>query len=145
MKINSLSACPKLVDREEDVTQIINLFQKAQGTQVHIIYAETGYGKSSFSEKLSQNSFFADWNIIKVKTPPQNVNYNVPEREYLDSVFMTMKKHFDAQGHQKLLLENYLLGNKNKAMREMFLEQIIDLTTSAQCRMHKIRLHPISF
>lgn len=132
MKINSLSACPKLVDREEDVTQIINLFQKAQGTQVHIIYAETGYGKSSFSEKLSQNSFFADWNIIKVKTPPQNVNYNVPEREYLDSVFMTMKKHFDAQGHQKLLLENYLLGNKNKAMREMFLEQIIDLTTSAQ-------------
>ena len=79
MKIKSFAATSRIVDREKDIAQIIDLFHHAECTQVHIVYAETGYGKSSFSAKLAKDHFFADWNIINVKTMPQNVNYNVSE------------------------------------------------------------------
>ena len=54
MKIKSFAATSRIVDREKDIAQIIDLFHHAECTQVHIVYAETGYGKSSFSAKLAK-------------------------------------------------------------------------------------------
>lgn len=131
MKINSITATPRIVDREKDIAQIVDLFQYAEGTQVHIVYAETGYGKSSFSAKLAKDRFFSDWNIINVKTMPQNVNYDVSEGEYLDLIFTAFMKFFKTQGHSSLSFENYLISNENRVTKEVFLDQSIDQIVSA--------------
>jgi len=131
MKIKSIKATPTIVDREKDIAQIVDLFQHAENTQVHIVYAETGYGKSSFSAKLAKDRFFSDWNIINVKTMPQNVNYDVSEGEYLELIFKALMKFFKVQGHSSLSFENYLISNKNRVMKEVFLEESIDQIVSA--------------
>lgn len=131
MKIKSIKATPTIVDREKDIAQIVDLFQYAESTQVHIVYAETGYGKSSFSAKLAKNRLFSDWNVINVKTMPQNVNYDVSEGEYLELIFTALMKFFKAQGHSSLSFENYLISNKNRIMKEMFLDQSINQIVSA--------------
>lgn len=131
MKIKSIKATPAIVDREKDIAQIVDLFRHAESTQVHIVYAETGYGKSSFSAKLAKDLLFSDWNIISVKTMPQNVNYDVSEGEYLELIFTALMKFFKAQGHSSLSFENYLISNKNRVMKELFLDQSIDQIVSA--------------
>ena len=139
MKIKSFAATSRIVDREKDIAQIIDLFHHAECTQVHIVYAETGYGKSSFSAKLAKNHFFADWNIINVKTMPQNVNYNVSEGEYLELIFTALMKFFKAQGHSNFSFENYLTSNKNRILKEVFIDQSIDQFISANSLKESIK------
>ena len=38
MKIKSFAATSRIVDREKDIAQIIDLFHHAECTQVHIVY-----------------------------------------------------------------------------------------------------------
>lgn len=130
MKIYRIKTNPGIVDRDGDVGQIVKLFQKADTTQVHIIYAETGYGKSSFVTKLTKDRFFSDWNIIYVKSQPQTINNDVPEGHYLELIFTAFRDYFNLQGHSKFLFDNYQVG-KNKLMKEMFLNQSIELLLSA--------------
>lgn len=139
MKIKSFAATSRIVDREKDIAQIIDLFHHAECTQVHIVYAETGYGKSSFSAKLAKDHFFADWNIINVKTMPQNVNYNVSEGEYLELIFTALMKFFKAQGHSNFSFENYLTSNKNRILKEVFIDQSIDQFISANSLKESIK------
>lgn len=126
MKIKSITAIQKIIDRETDVAQIIDLFQKGEKTQVHIVYAETGYGKSAFTEKLSNDSFFSNWNIVKVKTMPQNAVSNVPEGDYLECIFSALMKHFNAQGHTNLFFKTYLASSQNALVKNLFLNQAIE-------------------
>lgn len=129
MKIYSIKTNPGIVDRDEDVDQIVKLFQKADKTQVHIIYAKTGYGKSSFATKLTSDCFFSDWNIIHVKSQPQTINNDVSEGDYLELIFTAFRDYFNLQGHSELLFDNYPC--KNKLMKEMFLDQSIEVLLSA--------------
>lgn len=130
MKIKSITAIQKIIDRETDVAQIINLFQKGERTQVHIVYAETGYGKSAFTDKLSNDVFFSNWNIVKVKTMPQNADSNVPEGDYLECIFTALMKHFNVQGHTNLFFETYLVSNQNELVKNLFVNQTIEQITS---------------
>ena len=73
MKIKSFAATSRIVDREKDIAQIIDLFHHAECTQVHIVYAETGYGKSSFSAKLAKNHFFAAVSYTHLTLPTNSL------------------------------------------------------------------------
>ena len=84
----------EIIDRENDIQQLKSIMEDAKSSQVHIVYAKTGYGKSSFSIKLSREELFSDWDAIRIITMPQNVISNVQEGDYLDFIFNKVNKHF---------------------------------------------------
>ena len=60
MKIKNFTTSECIIDREDDIEQIKNILTNAKKTQVHIVYAKTGFGKSSFTTKLTQENTFSN-------------------------------------------------------------------------------------
>lgn len=116
-----------IVDRDKDICQLVNHLRSAESSQVHIVYAKTGYGKSSFSSKLMKESFFSDWEIIQVVTMPQNVATNILEGDYLDLIFTAVRKHFS---YKELSFDSYLSKGKNQIIERETLNTAIDTISS---------------
>ena len=132
MKIKKYTTSECIIDRENDVNQIKNLLSEAIKSQVHIVFAKSGYGKSSFATKLIQESMFSNWNIIRVKTIPKNADSDVPEGDYLELIFNAMMKHFKTKGHANLFFETYLVNGKNKLLENLALNETIDTFASIE-------------
>lgn len=139
MIIKKYTTNHRIVDRDEDICQLVKRLHAAESSQVHVVYSKTGYGKSSFSTKLIQESFFSDWEIVQVVTMPQNVATNVQEGDYLDLVFTAMRKHFSSEEHKELSFENYISKGKNKMIKRESLNTAIDTISSV-----KLSERPIS-
>ena len=115
MKIKNYSTQQEcIIDREDDVRQLADCLNKATNTQVHIVFAKTGYGKSFFTAKLAKENQFSDWDIIRIVPIPKNVENNVSEGNYLDLIFESMTKYFKELGHKKLYFESYIAEGHNK-------------------------------
>lgn len=126
MKIKKYTTSDCIIDREDDVNQIKDLLHNATKSQVHIVFAKTGYGKSFFTAKLSQENQFSDWDIIRIMPVPKNIDKNVPEGYYLNLIFESMMKHFKDMGHTKLFFESYLINGHNKLLEKMALDETIN-------------------
>lgn len=115
-----------IVDRDDDIKIIKNLLDKIKKSQVYIVYANTGYGKSTFSAKLSKNDFFSDWNVIQIKTMPKNKEPNVPEGNYLDLIFKAANDYFKDIKDNRFMFKNYIISGKNKLLEKVALNETID-------------------
>ena len=131
MKIKHYTTSEYIIDRDDDIKQIKKLLCEAVKSQVHIIFAKTGYGKTSFSKKLSRENSFVSWDVVKVESKPKNANENVTEGEYLELVFHALRKHFETKGHTHLLFENYLTSGKNTLLKSLALNEAVDTLASA--------------
>lgn len=132
MKIKNLTTKECIIDREDDVKLIINHLDDAIKTQVHIVFANTGYGKSFFTAKLAQDNQFTNWDIIRIIPIPKNIDTNVPEGTYLDLTFESMMKHFKEMGHKEFYFESYLTNGQNKLLEKMALDEMINELSSAE-------------
>lgn len=115
-----------IIDREDDVNQIKNHLNNAICSQVHIVFAKTGYGKSFFTAKLSQENQFSNWDIIRIMPIPKNTDKNVPEGYYLNLIFESAMKHFKDMGHSKLFFESYLKNGHNKLVERIALDETVN-------------------
>ena len=130
MKIQHYDSKKHIVDRENDVNVIKKLLCEATKSQVHIVFAKSGFGKTSFSSKLAQESALAGWDIIRVQTNPKNSSENASEGEYLDVIFDAMRKHFSAEEYTELHFDKYLSNGDNKLIQNLQLNEVIDAATS---------------
>lgn len=126
MKIKNYTTKEYIVDREDDVKQITNHLNNASKTQVHVVFAQTGYGKSFFTAKLAQENQFSDWDTVRIISIPKNTDTNVPEGNYLDLIFEAMMKHFNKMEHRKLCFESYLISGHNKLLEKIAIDSMID-------------------
>lgn len=94
MKIKNFTVNNCIIDREDDIEQITTILTNAEKTQVHIVFAETGFGKSSFTTKLSQEKIFANWDVIRIIHNPKNVDSNVPEWSFFNLIFDALMNYF---------------------------------------------------
>lgn len=115
-----------IVDRDDDIKTIIDLLNQIEKSQVYIVYSNTGYGKSTFSTKLSKNDFFSDWNVIQIKTIPKNKESNVPEGNYLDLIFKAANDYFKDINDNRFMFVNYIISGKNKLLEKLALNETID-------------------
>lgn len=126
MKTRHYASSEDIINRDNEVEHVKNLLCRSDKSQVHIIFSQSGYGKTSFSTKLARESYFADWEVVRVETKPKNTNSITPEGEYLDLIFNTLKKHFERNGHSNLLFENYLIQGKNKFVNNLAIDDSIN-------------------
>lgn len=126
MKIKNYTTKECIIDREDDVKLLINYLEGAIKTQVHVVFAKTGFGKSFFTTKLSQENQFSNWDIIRIIPISKNIDTNVPEGTYLNSTFESMMKHFKEVGHKKLFFESYLINGHNKLLEKMALNEMFN-------------------
>lgn len=139
MKIIEHSTQSKdIIDREDDVEQISNRLKNAICTQVHTVYAQTGYGKSFFTEKLARENQFCDWDIIRVCPIPKNTDSSVPEGNYLDLIFETMMTYFNKLGHKEFYFETYLSSGKNKLLEKLAFTELIDELSSIKSKFNAL-------
>lgn len=115
----------EIVDREDDIQQLKSIMEVARSSQVHIVYAKTGYGKSSFSIKLSREELFSDWDVIRIITMPKNVIPNVQEGDYLDFIFTKVNKYFSKKS-KDLSFEYYISNGGNKMIEKIALNATVD-------------------
>ena len=123
-----------IIDRDDDVTQISDYLKNAICTQVHTVYAQTGYGKSFFTEKLARENQFSDWDIIRICPIPKNTDSSVPEGNYLDLIFETMMTYFNQLGYKKFYFESYLISGHNKLLEKLALTELIDELPSIESK-----------
>lgn len=126
MKIKNYTTKECIIDREDDVKLLINHLEGAIKTQVHVVFAKTGFGKSFFTTKLAQENQFSNWDIIRIIPIPKNIDTNVPEGTYLNLTFESMMKHFKEMGHKKLFFESYLINGHNKLLEKIALDEMFN-------------------
>lgn len=134
MKIKNFTVNNCIIDREDDIEQITTILTNAEKTQVHIVFAETGFGKSSFTTKLSQEKIFANWDVIRIIHNPQNVDSNVPEWSFFNLIFDALMNYFKKSDRSYLNFENYITNGNNKLLERIFLNESIDDLSSASNR-----------
>lgn len=130
MKIKNFTTSDCIIDREKDVDQLKNILTNAKKTQVHIVFAKTGFGKSSFTTKLARENIFADWDVIRIKHNPKNADSNVPEWSFFNLIFDTLMNYFNSTGNSYLYFENYIINGENKLLERLFLNESIDNLSS---------------
>lgn len=130
MKIKNFTTSECIIDREDDIEQIKNILTNAKKTQVHIVYAKTGFGKSSFTTKLTQENTFSNWDIIRIKHNPKNADSNVPEWSFFNLIFDTLMNYFKTTERSNLYFENYITNGENKLLESLFLNESIDNLSS---------------
>ena len=130
MKIKNFTTSECIIDREDDIEQIKNILTNAKKTQVHIVYAKTGFGKSSFTTKLTQENTFSNWDIIRIKHNPKNSDSNVPEWSFFNLIFDTLMNYFKTTNRSNLYFENYITNGENKLLESLFLNESIDNLSS---------------
>lgn len=140
MQIRRYASSEEIIDRDNEVERVKELLLGADKSQVHIVFANSGYGKTSFTIKLTQEFSYTDWDAVRVETTPINENSNTPEGEYLDSIFDTLRKYFEKKGHLDLLFDNYLSSGNNKMINKLALDNVIDTISSANS-LRKVPRH----
>lgn len=134
MKITNCTIDESYVDREIDIKQIIDCLSKMQKTQVHIVFAKTGFGKTAFSKKLAQESFVLKWNVIRVNTLPRNSDSDIPEGTYLNLIFNAISKYFKEAGNTDLFFDKYISSGKNKLVENLAADEAINAITSSDSK-----------
>ena len=134
MKITNYTASECYIDREIDIEQIIDCLSKMKTSQVHIVFAKTGYGKTSFSKKLAQESYVLNWNIIRVNTLPRNSDSDISEGAYLNLIFNAISKYYKEAGNTDLFFEKYILSGKNKLIESLAADEAIEAFTSSDSK-----------
>lgn len=124
--IENTTQSKMIIDREDDIKQISDCLKNAKCTQVHTIYAQTGYGKSFFTEKLARENQFSGWNTIRICPIPKNAESSVPEGNYLDLTFETLMTYYKQLGHKDLCFESYIVSGKNKLLEKMAISEFLD-------------------
>ncbi len=124
--IENTTQSKMIIDREDDIKQISDCLKNAKCTQVHTIYAQTGYGKSFFTEKLARENQFSGWNTIRICPIPKNAESSVPEGNYLDLTFETLMTYYKQLGHKELCFESYIVSGKNKLLEKMAISEFLD-------------------
>lgn len=124
--IENTTQSKMIIDREDDIKQISDCLKNAKCTQVHTIYAQTGYGKSFFTEKLARENQFSGWNTIRICPIPKNAESSVPEGNYLDLTFETFMTYYKQLGHKDLCFESYIVSGKNKLLEKMAISEFLD-------------------
>lgn len=134
MKIKNITTSDCIIDRENDINQIKTILTNAKKTQVHIIFAKTGFGKSSFTTKLAQENMFSDWDVIRIIHNPKNADSNVPEWSFFNLIFDTLRNYFKTTDRSYLYFENYIINGENKLLESLFLNESIDSLSSIDGR-----------
>lgn len=110
----------KIIDREEDIEIFKKNIFKSSKTQVQIIYANSGIGKSSFSQKLINENEFSSWETIRIVTDPESNTRSPYEGQYIDMLFDEFMKHFNSiQFLEDLKFEKYISSNENKLIKNI--------------------------
>lgn len=125
------------IDRDDEVDEIINDISFSSHNRVRIVYAKTAIGKSSLVSKVLSQESISDYEIIRIKTYPQNTNRNVNDWLYLDLIFEAISKYFDKSEYNYLKFEYYIANTKNRALRKEMLENISDQIVKSNSK-HKI-------
>lgn len=115
-----------VVDRDDYVKNISDKIRNATFSQAHIVFSETGFGKSFLTKKIEQNFLFSNFRVIRVVSMPRNNDNYVNEGYFLDLIFELMIKYFKKEQHKKYCFESYIVSGHNMLIEKMATEELIN-------------------
>ncbi len=126
MKVVEYEETKEIIDRDDETDYINNSLIGASKSQVFIIQANSGLGKTSLTKKLMAEKKIDGYDYFRVKTAPHNKNDNSTEWLFIDEIFDSIRTYYDQFLYNDFLkFKNYLSYNNNKLIQSLANNELI--------------------
>lgn len=126
MKVVEYEYNEKIIDRDYETDYINSCLLETTKSQVFIIQAGTGVGKTSLTKKLMGEKKIEGYDYFRIKTAPHNKNDNSAEWLFIDEIFDSICTYYDKLTYNNYLkFKNYLSSNNNKLVQSLSDNELI--------------------
>ena len=136
--------CIKYVDREDEVSEILDDINKCTSEKALIIYSETAIGKTTVTRKVKTEleKDYSNKTVVIAETSPNNEKINSSEWEYLYAIFNELQNCFI--NSSKYNFSNFYANSKNKYVYRKGLNNLLDKTCESETK-NKLLINLLSY
>lgn len=124
--------CIDYVDRDQEVSLILNDIRENTCEKALVIYSKTAIGKTALTSKIKGEIEKELSNMMTaiVRTPPDNEKVNLSEWEYLNEIFNELQYCFEKS--KKYNFSKFYASLKNNYVKSKSLNDLIDKLSESE-------------